>query len=213
MPANNHTATEQAILKAAEEVFLSKGFIMAKTADIAKLAGVNQALLHYYFRTKENLFEAVFAQKIKHLMSIIYDVLGSDIPLMEKIKVQVETQFDFLLSNPKLPFVVISEIARVPQRTESFRAMVSQQVTKIIEKLQAELDEAHSEGKIRKTSALDLMISAISQNVFLFLAHPIFQALTNMSDEDFEKFVAHRKQENVAFILNSLRPEELRVEN
>jgi AcrR family transcriptional regulator len=205
MPANNNSDTEQAILQAAEKVFLSKGFIMAKTVDIAKLAGVNQALLHYYFRTKENLFEAVFAKKIQHVISIIYDVLGSDIPLMEKIRVQVETQFDFLLSNPMLPFVVISEIARVPQRTENIKAIVSPQVLKIIEKLQAELDEAHKEGKIRKISALDLMITVISQNVFLFLARPIFQAFTNMSDVDFEKFIAHRKQENVTCILNSLK--------
>lgn len=206
MSTNNHTDTEQAILKAAEEVFLSKGFIMAKTVDIAKRAGVNQALLHYYFRTKENLFEKVFAQKIEHVSSIICDVLRSNIPLMEKIKVQVETQFDFLLSNPKLPFVIISEIARVPQRTENIKALVGLQMLTTIDKLQAELDEEYREGKIRKISALDLLATVLSQNVFLFLAHPIFQAFTEMSDEDFKKFVAHRKQENVTCILNSLKP-------
>ncbi|MDR3365524.1 MAG: TetR/AcrR family transcriptional regulator [Prevotellaceae bacterium] len=204
MATNNSISTEQSIVKAAEEVFLSKGFAMARTMDIAKLAGVNPAMLHYYFRTKENLFEAVFAQKIRHVIATMYEVLGTDMPLMEKIKMQVEMQYDFLLDNPQLPFVVISEIARVPQRTENIKAMVGGQVLKIIEKLQAELDEAHREGKIRKISAFNLMGSVISQNIFLFLARPIFQAVTDMTDADFEKFMASRKQENVTCILNSL---------
>lgn len=191
-------------MEAAEEVFLSKGFALAKTVDIAKLAGVNQALLHYYFRTKENLFDAVFAQKIRQIISSMGEVLGSDLPLMEKIKKQMEMQFDFLLSNPKIPFLVISEITRVPQRIETLKLTVNTQVLKIIEKLQLELDEAHREGKIRQISALNLVVNVISQNVFLFLAHPIFQAFTEMPDEEFREFVANRKQENVTSILKSL---------
>ncbi|MDR2813507.1 MAG: TetR/AcrR family transcriptional regulator [Prevotellaceae bacterium] len=208
MPTNNHTDTEQAILNAAEEVFLNKGFAMAKTVDIAKLAGVNQALLHYYFRTKDNLFEAVFAHKVQSVISTVFEVLGKDIPLMEKIRMQVELQFDFLLSNPKVPFLIISEIARVPQRVENIKQVVGKHVQQIIEKLQAELDEAHREGKIRKISALNLLVNMLSQNVLLFLVYPIFQSFTNMSDSDLKKFIANRKQENVTCVLNSLKADE-----
>jgi AcrR family transcriptional regulator len=206
MSTNHNTNAEEAILKAAEEVFLNKGFAMATTTAIAKLAGVNQALLHYYFRTKENLFEAVFAKKIQLMAAAMYESLGKeDIPLMEKIKMQIEVQFDFLLDNPQLPFLVISEVARVPQRIERLQAMAGKHVQQVLEKLQEELDKAHEEGKIRKTSAHNLLLNIISQNIFLFLVHPIFRALTNMSGSDFEKFRANRRQENVECILNNLR--------
>ncbi|MDR0710828.1 MAG: TetR/AcrR family transcriptional regulator, partial [Prevotellaceae bacterium] len=181
MITKHNISTEQTILKAAEEVFLSKGFAMAKTVDIAKLAGVNQALLHYYFRTKENLFEAIFSQKIRHVAAAMYEILGrEDVPLLEKIKMQIETQFDFLLENPKLPFLVISEIARVPQRIEGLKAAVGTHV-QIFEKVQEELDKAYMEGKIRKTTAPNLLLNIISQNIFFFVIHPIFQTVTNMS--------------------------------
>ncbi|MDR0688002.1 MAG: TetR/AcrR family transcriptional regulator [Prevotellaceae bacterium] len=206
MSINRNTSAEEAILKAAEEVFLSKGFAMSTTTAIAKLAGVNQALLHYYFRTKENLFEAVFLKKLQLVTVAMYEILGKEgIPLMDKIKMQIETQFDFVQSNPKLPFLVVSEVARAPERSERMGVMVGKRVQQALGKLQEELDKAHEEGKIRKTSAVNLLLSVISQNVFPFLIRPIFQAITNMPDGDFEKLMASKKEENVAFIINSLK--------
>jgi AcrR family transcriptional regulator len=206
MSINRNTSAEEAILKAAEEVFLNKGFAMATTTAIAKLAGVNQALLHYYFRTKENLFEAVFLKKLQLVAVAMYEILGKEgIPLMDKIKMQIETQFDFVLNNPKLPFLVVSEVARAPERLERMQVMVGKHVQQVLGKLQEELDKAHEERKIRKTSAVNLLLSVISQNIFPFLFRPIFQAMTNMPDGDFEKLMANKKEENVAFIINSLR--------
>lgn len=102
--------TEQSILKSAEKEFLKKGFSGSKTTEIAKEAGVTHAMLHYYFRTKENLFNKVFEEKAKQLADTFLSRVDESLPFLEKIKCFIEAHFDLLTANPELPLFIYREI-------------------------------------------------------------------------------------------------------
>ncbi len=102
--------TEQILLEAAETEFLEKGYGKARTTEIAKRAGVNHAMLHYYFRTKEHLFETVFRKKASLMSEVMFFSLRQDLSFLEKIKKRVEDHFDFIAANSRLPNFMFSEV-------------------------------------------------------------------------------------------------------
>ena len=101
--------TEQIILEAAEKLFLDKGYAATKTTEIAQEAGINHAMLHYYFRTKENLFNKIFENKVQYFLSSFTSAFNQDLPFLEKIKLSVENHFDFIGTNPKIPMFIMRE--------------------------------------------------------------------------------------------------------
>src|SRR5687768_478784 len=114
--------TEHKILDAAHVVFMRMGTSGARMKDIAEEAGVNQALLHYYFRNKATLAEAVFTRALSGFFPTLYAILGSATPLADKIRAVVETETDFLLENPYLPGFVLSELHTRPERLRHLSA-------------------------------------------------------------------------------------------
>jgi AcrR family transcriptional regulator len=98
MSVNNKQNMEKTILEAAEKLFLEKGFAMVSTTQIAKVAGCNQALVHYYFRTKDRLFEAIFAEKLKTFFSVIFQPQDESLTFEEKLKKYIGAHFDILFS-------------------------------------------------------------------------------------------------------------------
>jgi TetR/AcrR family transcriptional regulator len=198
--------TEQSILEAAEKLFFEKGFALTSTTEIARVAGCNQALVHYYFRTKEKLFDAVFEKKARMFVSGLYQAHPANATFEEKIKQKIEAHFDMIRANPKLPFLFFNEMITNQMRLEKFRNSMIDLPLTIILPLKAELEVEIAKGNIRQMSIYDLLITLISLNVMLFLASPVLKILANFSDEEFNKLVEHRKQENVTIILRSLRP-------
>ncbi|MDP4228763.1 MAG: TetR/AcrR family transcriptional regulator [Bacteroidota bacterium] len=197
---------EKKILEAAEQLFLEKGFAMTSTTEIAKIAGCNQALVHYYFRTKDHLFDAIFENKVRMFISTFMEISNEDIPFEEKLKRKIEAHFDMIRANPKFPFLIINELTTNPQRVEKIKAKISQLPKAIFGQLDKELDEEIRKGNIRPIKTIDLLFSIVSLNMVLFLAKPFIKTITNISDEDYEAMVEHRKKENVLMILRSLRP-------
>lgn len=197
---------EQAILEAAEKLFLEKGFAMTSTTEIAKEAGCNQALVHYYFRTKGKLFDSVFEKKARLFFSAFLQIDESGLPFEERLKRKIETHFDMLKDNPQLPFLIINELVTNPKRLKLLKDNLHGLPQAVFNKLEAELQLEIEKGNIRPISVFDLAISMVSLNAFMFLAKPVFQTLTNLTEEEFDQFIEHRKQENVRMILNSLRP-------
>lgn len=197
---------EKKILEAAEQLFLEKGFAMTSTTEIAKIAGCNQALVHYYFRTKDHLFDAIFENKVKMFISTFMEISNEDIPFEEKLKRKIEAHFDMIRANPKFPFLIINELTTNPQRVEKIKAKISQLPKAIFGQLDKELEEEIRKGSIRPIKTIDLLFSIVSLNMVLFLAKPFIKTITNLSDEEYEAMVNHRKQENVLMILRSLRP-------
>lgn len=198
--------TEERILEAAEKLFLEKGFALTSTTEIAKVVGVNQAMVHYYFRKKENLFEAIFEKKLKLLISTFFSISKEDIPFEEKLKRRIELHFDMLKENRSIPFLIINEFCTNPDRLKSLKEKVKEFPIALLKQMEKEIKVEVSEGRIRPTKSEDLLVSVISLNAMLFLALPIFKQAVEMTDEELEKFLEHRKQENVRIILNSLKP-------
>lgn len=196
---------EQAILEAAEREFLEKGFAMSKTTEIAKQAGVTHAMLHYYFRTKENLFDKVFQEKARLIATSFTSIVDDDLPFLDKVIKSVETHFNFLAENPKLPFFVVSEIVANKERKETCRKMFLPVISATLERLSKSVNEEVAKGTIRPIEPFDLIMSIVSLNACVFLAHPIIDMITHENEEACKEFLEHRKQENVEMILSRLK--------
>ncbi|MDR1866532.1 MAG: TolC family protein [Bacteroidales bacterium] len=197
--------TEQAIIDAAEKLFLDKGFVKTTTAEIAGEAGVNHAMLHYYFRTKEKLFNMLFQKKIELLSGSLLTVAGTDLPFFSKLKMFVELQFDFFTANPKLPFFLFSELRDSPERLEIFRNMMSPVFERICGQLSLLIDEEVAKGAIRPVKPMELMMNIASLNVFLFVAQPIAGIFREISQTLPQNFLGDRKAQIVNFVTNSLQ--------
>ena len=198
--------TETRILQAAEKEFLEKGYAGARTVSIAEAAGVTHAMLHYYYRTKDNLFEKIVSDKMHMLGNIILSAIGDeDLPLEERIRQGVERHFDFLLANRDIPRFVINELYAQPGHSEALKASVREMANNLLNNLQRQIDENAARGKCLKTDARMLLIDIVSLNVFPFVAAPIMSGAMGEFYENYDDFLTARKRENVETILRKLK--------
>ena len=188
--------TETRILEAAEKEFFEKGYAGARTTSIAEAAGVTHAMLHYYFRTKDNLFERIVSEKI--------NMLG-DQPLEERIRQGVERHFDFIAANRDLPRFIVNEVLSHPEYIEMMKQNALRIVNNLLNNLQQEIDEYAAQGHYRRIEARMLLIDIVSLNVFPFMAAPIVKGAIGDAYADYDEFLALRKKENVETILNKLK--------
>lgn len=198
--------TEQAILEAAEKLFLEKGFEATSTTQIAKEVGCNQALIHYYFRTKENLFNTIFELKFRLFFQQLFNVEGvKSMGFEDKIRHLITSHFALLEHNPQIPLLIIRELSRKPEQV----ALLREKLRKLPEQLFAALnDELQTEikaGRVRPISLIDIMIPAISMNVALFVMMPVVEQVLQMDEKQKKNLINHRRNANVDFILHSLR--------
>ena len=193
--------TEQLILEAAKKVFISKGLDGTRMQEIADEAGINKSLLHYYFRSKDRLFEVIFKDTVMSFAPRIFGVLNSPISLFEKIELFVDTYIDLLLQNPFIPGFLVNEVSKNPSRLVAMLKMQGVNPNVMREQLRQE-EEA---GIIRPVKVEDLMANLISLCVFPFIAKNIFSSMLDMSDEDYMLFLATRKKEIPTFIINSIK--------
>jgi len=200
------STTEQQILEAAEKLFYERGFAMTHTTDIAREVGCNQALVHYYFRTKEKLFESFFKNKVQLFISAFLTAGNNEETFEGKLTRKIEAHFDILRKNPRLPFLLFNEISVNPQRVESFRANLGNMPQLLLKAFDDEIEAEAKEGRIRRIHAIDLILSIISMNAIMFIANPIIKALTDADEKEYERMLGRRRKENVDAILRSLRP-------
>ena len=197
--------TETKILHAAEKEFLEKGYAGARTATIAEAAGVTHAMLHYYFRTKDKLFERIITEKMTLLGDIVLGAFGdSSLPLAERIRQGVEQHFDFIAANPSLPRFIINEVYAHPERLRIMETSVQGIASRLLGGLQSEIDESVARGLSRPADALMLLVDIISLNLFPVMAAPIVGSIIGGTYESYDAFLAARKQENVETILKKL---------
>jgi len=198
--------TEQAILNAAEKEFLDKGFDAAKTTMIASLAGVTHAMLHYYFRTKENLFNMVFDKKLNLLKDSIFGLFDNqELSFIEQVQKSIEIHFDFLRANPGLPRFVINELLFKPKRMALFEKKIRKEGSHILNNMRKEIDTEVKRGTIVSIDPVHLLVDVASLNVFVFVAMPLLThfAVTPFGNE--EAFLESRKKENVEIIMRRLK--------
>jgi len=200
-------STEQAILDAAERLFMAKGYALTSTTEIAKVAGCNQALVHYYFRTKGKLFEAVFERKFALFLSVFGQAASRSLPFESRIATLIGAHFEVLRSNPQLPFLIVNELLTNEKRLEEMAKKLTPVMKKALVSLQSELDAEAEKGTIRRVAAIDLAMTVVSLNAFFFLMNPIYSALAKPSDREREKMIEHRRQEHVDLVMKYLRNE------
>lgn len=204
-PHNHQRDTEALILQAAEREFLEKGYSGAKTTAIAQAAGVTHAMLHYYFRTKEKLFEKIVADKMDKLKRVMFGVIGNpDLPLRERLKQGVEQHFDFIAENPHLPRFIFNELHEHPERIDQVKNSIATIAAKAITTLQNEIDRKAASGECRPVDARMLMLDIASLNLFPFIAAPLISSSFGKLFEGRDEFLEMRKKENVRTVLGKL---------
>lgn len=203
---NNPNDTESRILQAAEREFFEKGYAGARTASIAEAAGVTHAMLHYYFRTKDKLFERIVSEKISILGNIIISAIGDDdLTLEDRIRQGIERHFDFISANRDLPKFIVNEVLTRPDVVEMIKCNIQSIVNNLLNSLQHEIDAYAAKGLCRQVNARMLLIDIVSLNVFPFMAAPIVLGAIGDSYNSYDEFLALRKTENVETILNKLK--------
>lgn len=197
---------EQAILEAAEREFLKKGFDGARTTSIAAAAGVTHAMLHYYFRTKEQLFERILDEKMRMMGQSVLAAFGdARLPLIERLRNGIERHFDFIAANPDLPRFIVNEVFARPERYEAMQRQIRSLMGVMLIDTQRALDEAADRGEIRRIDVRMLMLDIISLNVFVFIAYPILESLLGDLTADRERFFELRKAETVETVMRRLK--------
>lgn len=197
---------EQAILEAAEREFLKKGFDGARTTSIAAAAGVTHAMLHYYFRTKEQLFERILDEKMRMMGQSVLAAFGdARLPLIERLRNGIERHFDFIAANPDLPRFIVNEVFARPERYEAMQRQIRSLHGVMLIDTQRALDEAADRGEIRRIDVRMLMLDIISLNVFVFIAYPILEPLLGDLTADRERFFELRKAETVETVMRRLK--------
>ncbi|HEY4207095.1 MAG TPA: TetR/AcrR family transcriptional regulator [Puia sp.] len=190
--SSDSLSTEQKIMQAAQKLFTQKGFAATRTRDIAKEAGINLALLNYYFRSKEKLFDLVMTDNFRQFIKGISVYLLDDATTMEeKIQRLVTAYIDFLNDNPDLPIFIINEIRGNNSR-------VAQQINDEVAPMRAhmfrQLQKAGRLGKISPIDPFHFMANLIGLTVFPFIGRPLLQRVTSTDDQQFRAFMEERKQ-------------------
>lgn len=202
---NQQKDTEALILQAAEKEFLEKGYAGAKTTSIAEAAGVTHAMFHYYFRTKDKLFDKIVAEKMAQLKELMFSAIGNqDLPLKERIEQGVERHFDFIAANPLLPRFIFNELYLNPSRVEDCKSDIIVMATEHLDNLQMAIDHDAEQGLCNRVDARMLLLDIISLNIFPFVAEPILSGVLAASNESIDTLLEQRKKENISTILGKL---------
>ena len=196
---------EQQILEAAEREFLKKGYDGARTTSIAKAAGVTHAMLHYYFRTKEQLFERFIDKKMSEVVPLLTHLFGnSDLPLVERIEKTISVHFDFVATNPDLPRFLINEILPYKERCDLFYSKVANFLY-LFNNLQREVNEAAARGEVEQFNVLLLFQSILSLNIFPSLMANMIENLMSNNEQSMKEIFAQRKAENIELIMRRIK--------
>ncbi|MDD4545646.1 MAG: TetR/AcrR family transcriptional regulator [Bacteroidales bacterium] len=196
---------ESLILKVAEDLFMDKGFNGVSTTEIAQKVGCNQALIHYYYRTKANLFQKVFENKLRYLVSQFDITDDNEEDFEERLRNRIAKHYEILKQNPKLPIFILNEINNNSETIHWLKEAFKNNIPSFIVKFQKELDEEVKINRIREVNAMDIILNIISLNVFMFISLPIVEYVFNSQNESIDQFVENRKKEIIQTILNSIR--------
>lgn len=193
--------TEEKILAAATNVFVVKGMDGARMQEIADEAGINKALLHYYFRSKERLFEAIFGKVIQFAFPKITQIAKSDIDFVTKLDLVVDAYVELLRTHPYIPVFVIKELNRDPSGLFKLVVKFGLNPQIIIDQIEAAMDK----GEIIRMDPRHLGMNIISMCVFPFAAKPILQfILFRENPETLDQFYAERAEVIKQFVKNAI---------
>lgn len=195
--------TEEKILLVAQKLFRDKGFNGTKTQEIADQAGINKALLHYYFTSKPILFEKVFLLSLEEVFTVLGALLNSKEPILEKIPTLVSSYLEYISKNVNLFVFVISEISQNKELTEKFVKVALSKID--FKEYFSSFKEEVEKGVIKDVDPVQFLINLISLCVFPFLASPIIKSVFTSIDIDQKIFFTNRKETIITTLLAMLK--------
>jgi AcrR family transcriptional regulator len=201
--AENDKQTEEKIFEAATEVFVEKGMDGARMQDIATHAGINKALLHYYFRTKDQLFNKVFEKIAGKIMSRFAPVFDEKLTLEEKIRFFYVAHITFLQENPRLPGFILNEVNRNPARIKKIlKAIEFRKIwTTLYEQHKNELEKYN----ITEKNLPQIMSSIAAISIFPFAARGIIEGILESMGIDFNTYMEERKEFAAEFVIRAIK--------
>ena len=203
--------TEQRILDAAHAVFVRRGTAGTRMQEIAAEAGVNQALLHYYFRNKEQLARAAFERAAKGFMPAVVQVIASAGELEDKVRRVIDLELDHLSRAPYLPGYIIGEVTHHPERAAQLIGAVTGLTPqdlgpRVLGTLRRQIEARVTAGAMRPIAPESFVVNLMALCIFPFAVRPMVQAMLGMDDRRFGQFIARRHEDLPAFFLGALRP-------
>ncbi len=201
--ADHQKNTEEKIFEAAVDVFEKKGLTGARMQEIADKAGINKALLHYYFRTKEKLFDAVFEHMAGFLFSKLFTCLDQNLPWEEKVTLFYREHISFLQKHPLLPAFLLNEINQHPERIS--RIFISERIAQLRRDLFDQLEEDMKRGRMLCMDKMQLLINLIALSVFPFAARGLLEKLLEQENMTFNEFIEKRKKELPKLVINAVK--------
>lgn len=195
-------SAEEKILNAAKRVFENKGMSGARMQEIADEAKINKSLLHYYYRSKQLLFEAVFKAAFNKLAPQINAILNSDKSIFEKIVDFSNNYTSFMIKHPYLPNFILQELNRNP---DFVKELISTKTFPSMRNFLNQISDAVKKGEIRSIEAEQLFINILALNIFPFVGAPLIKGFINASDKEFNTILEQRKTEVSNFIIQSIK--------
>jgi TetR/AcrR family transcriptional regulator len=199
----NDKLTEEKIFDAATDIFLDKGMDGARMQDIASHAGINKALLHYYFRTKDQLFNVVFEMIARKILKKFAPVFDENLTLEEKIRFFFKEHITFLQENPKLPGFILNEINRNPARIKKLLKNVD--FENFWQKLYDQHKEELENYNITEALLPQLMTSIAAISVFPFAARGLIESILEKSGIPFNNYIEDRKTFAAEFVIKAIK--------
>ena len=201
-------STEEKIKAAAKQVFISKGFSGCTSRELAKASGMNVALVNYYFRSKNKLFQLIFQTVMDEFFESMVSVFSSDLSIKDKLKILIEREYDFLSKYPEIPRFIINELSR---KNNDVLA-----VTHILPKIYntgviTQALEAQKKGEMRKVDMVGITLLVISNCQYPFMAKPLIKNLHNLIYEQYQKHLELHKGMVSEMIIGYLFPPALKT--
>lgn len=202
MPATEHYDLEQQIIKTAQQLFIEKGFTETSMSDIAATVGINRPTLHYYFRTKDKMFKAVFGSIVMSLMPKIQDIIQQDIPFTERLSMVLDAYIELFTKNPCLPRFISGEIQRdvdhllATAKDLQLEATLSQVKDSLLAGMEA--------GELKKVPIHIVFLTVYSLLSYPFLAKNLIVSLFLEDETAFAGFLQEWKQHIISQIRNLL---------
>jgi TetR/AcrR family transcriptional regulator len=194
------SVTEELIIETAKNVFFKQGNIHATTQDIADAAGINRALIHYYFRSREKLFDVVFMEAQKTLLHKMDKVLATDELFSKKVENFIDVFIEESLEYPYLENFIISEINR--SKKDAGISVSKDIANSVLKKFSNEVLIEIKKDTLKVSTPLEFMINLLSLCSFAIIARPMIQYAFDIDDEQYKSFMKDRKRQILKMVFS-----------
>ncbi|PRX54577.1 TetR/AcrR family transcriptional regulator [Flagellimonas meridianipacifica] len=195
--------TEAEILRAAKKVFIQHGYAGARMQAIADEAKINKAMLHYYYRSKDALFEKIMDGAVDLMSRQFISALSGDKPVMEKVEAMVSNYTDTIIKNPYIPIFILNELARSQMNFQN-RLLQKLEQDNLFMNFLAQIVQEQQSGILRPIPVPQFMITIMSLIVFPHIAKPVFLKIFKMADKEYMHMMEERKEYIMDFLRKSV---------